>query len=256
MLKKIKVCCVNGYTNYANWFPHEIVESLEEAELVLAEGGSDVSSKYYEEESGRFSHHNEVRDAHEYAVLTKAIELSKPIFGTCKGAQWLSVLAGGKLVQHLNHPSSHSITFYDGSSIKVNSLHHQLMHPYNLNKGDYEIVAWASGLSNMHLNGKDEQMMLPRDRNDINKEVEIAYFRKLNGLGFQNHLELMNYDSKACQIGRMYLNHLVEDTLDMVLTLSIPVSRLLDDNFVFEDDEIELYNRIKNRRENKYATAE
>ena len=83
-MSKRKIYCINGSTGYANWMEGEIVDTMEEADLVVAEGGSDVPYQHYAKK-GHPATWGYSRGDHEYNALKKAISLDKRIWGTCKG---------------------------------------------------------------------------------------------------------------------------------------------------------------------------
>lgn len=81
------------------------------------------------------------------------------------------------------------MTTYDKSIIRTNSLHHQMINPYNLKPGkDYKILGWTTErISKRYLGAKDRTIYLPVEF----KEIEAAYFPKINSLGYQGHAEMM-----------------------------------------------------------------
>jgi gamma-glutamyl-gamma-aminobutyrate hydrolase PuuD len=84
--------------------------------------------------------------------------------------------------------SIHSIKTEELKDIRVNSIHHQMIYPYNLDKNDYKILAWSEkNLSTVYLDGKDRNMVLPNDF----VEIEACYFKNTNALGWQYHPEMM-----------------------------------------------------------------
>lgn len=125
----------------------ELIERLDG--LVLA-GGADVSPESY----GRRDYDpkwpgDKVRDAYEIALIRKAEQASKPIFGVCRGLQILNVAMGGTLYQDLSTEKKGSINhrdwdiyeqnvhevevaagswlekLYGKTKLKVNTIHHQ-----------------------------------------------------------------------------------------------------------------------------------
>lgn len=170
---------------YSNWLDGDLTTSMEESSLCLGLGGSDVQAKYYNQpDSGHLSCSPET-DKREYQDYKRAIKLGKKIYTTCKGLQWGSALAGGAIFQHVNHPYHHTIKTFDGKTLPVNSLHHNLCDLSKLKENeDYKLLAWTK-LSKVHIDGYG---------NDIpcEKEPEGVYFPKINLLGFQNHPELQN----------------------------------------------------------------
>lgn len=241
---RIKLYVVGPSVGYATFLHCELVKNMEDADLVLFTGGEDVDPSLYKEKSGEFTHSNMKRDMFELGQAYDAIRLKKPIFGTCRGAQFGCMMAGGRLVQHMNHPYQHQMTLYDGTTFTTNSLHHQMQHPYNLHPTKYILVGWAKGLSNIYLNGEDREMILPtniKGDESYNKEAELVYYRDIKWLGIQGHPEMMNYNSKMCNILRSMVYLMLEDRLDIVLSLGIPTSRFVDVPLELHEDELQMY---------------
>ena len=68
----------------------------------LFTGGADVDPHYYGEEKKDTCGETEPnRDKLEMAVLKRALEKDKPIFGICRGLQIINVAMGGKLYQDI-----------------------------------------------------------------------------------------------------------------------------------------------------------
>jgi hypothetical protein len=113
-----------------------------------------------------------------------------------KLAQFLTVLSGGKLIQHVTgHAvgSTHGITFregrYQGATMQITSTHHQMMFPYKMRDEDYSIIAVSSFyMSNTYLDGRNEENELPDDF----EECEIVFYPKTNSLCIQGHPEFSN----------------------------------------------------------------
>ena len=107
--------------------------------LVVFTGGSDVSPDLYCSET----HHprtssSGARDLEEAEVYRIASENGIPMSGICRGAQFLCVMAGGKLVQDLTGHSggNHAVrALYPSGEVKdisVTSSHHQMQCPFDL----------------------------------------------------------------------------------------------------------------------------
>ena len=177
----------NRCFGYSNWIkPTGFTTKIEEADLVLGLGGSDVGCQYYNQpDHGNHLYDQPQLDKHEYADFKQAIEMGKPILGICKGAQWMAAMAGGAIFQHISHPSPHLVTTYDGKELLVNSLHHNLQDVSNLKEGsDYKMLAWADNLSPFHYNGYNQNIR-------CEKEPEIVFYPKIKALGFQHHPEMV-----------------------------------------------------------------
>lgn len=119
---------------------------------VLLTGGGDIDPAHY----GGEMHPNVYgicpqRDTLEMALVTKALDMKKPLLAICRGIQVLNVALGGSLYEHIedrvphalkhdwfpDHPRdklAHTVSITCGSlldqitgqdEIQVNSLHHQ-----------------------------------------------------------------------------------------------------------------------------------
>ena len=205
--KKLKIHVVGGTNYYANWLTdYEPTKKLEDADLVMFTGGEDVHPSLYHEEVGKYTYTNLQRDLEEKKSYEKARALKLPMIGICRGAQFLCVMNGGKLVQHQENPSFiHDIECGFYGNIKITSTHHQAMYPFNLNKYTYSIIGYTKGLSKTHLNGKNEEM-------DVPSECEIVQFYDTNCLCIQGHPEDSMYQREYPESLKT-LQRIVKDTI-------------------------------------------
>lgn len=156
--------------------------------ILFFTGGSDVNPKLYGESKGKQTVINKDRDILEKNMYENFRKLPK--LGICRGAQFLTVMNGGKLIQHVEgHNGIHPIKVdYRGDIYTYNmtSSHHQMMYPYST--GNYEIIGWAKTyLSNVYLNGKDEQINIPEEF--LEPEIVVYNNRYWNELCIQGHPE-------------------------------------------------------------------
>jgi len=111
----------------------------------LFSGGVDIDPKYYGETKKCNSVQiNADRDNFEFALFKVVYQAKKPIFGICRGIQFLNVALGGSLFQHIdNHSQKESgdvrqqsiriiknSRLYDiigKTEIMTNSFHHQVI---------------------------------------------------------------------------------------------------------------------------------
>ena len=190
----MKVFLAAGAIHYVCWFPFkvELVEQLEDAELIVFEGGEDVSPQLYDDKEHPLTYSNIDRDLREVNIFEKALNLNIPMLGICRGSQFLCVMSGGKLVQDQPNPGAHMMKYRDDNKavgyneILVTSTHHQAQFPYNLSEDEYKIIGWTNNLSGHHEDG-DQKEMHPE------KECEVVYYPKTKCLGIQPHPEMM-YD--------------------------------------------------------------
>ena len=130
--------------------PEEISRLVDMCDGILLTGGHDVTPSIYGEEplEGKISCCSK-RDNMEKLVLSNAIKEDKPVFGICRGIQFINAVLGGTLYQDLptQHPSSvehhqtppydvpvHEVIVRKGTPLfeslgterlRVNSYHHQ-----------------------------------------------------------------------------------------------------------------------------------
>lgn len=184
-LKDRKIFVVGSSSGYANWMEGKLVQNMEQADLVVFTGGSDVYPGIYGEKSihPKTNYFIE-RDDFEIKQYEKALNLGKKMIGICRGHQLLSALNGAKLIQDQPNPTIHSMKTHYGNEIFINSLHHQAVYPFNLPEENYHILGWTEKLLAHHQNGLQEEMNPP-------VEVEMIYFPKTQCLGIQCHPEML-----------------------------------------------------------------
>ena len=205
--KPIKVFVASGrsYYAYASWIlsmnrANSIEDDIKKCNLVLLPGGADISSELYGEQTLDGTWSSESRDIHEVAVAEYAIKHGIPLYGTCRGAQLICVLAGGKLVQDMNHDSGHTLTVvnhkkYESitcNTIYTNSIHHQLQYPYNIKQNEYEIICFANNIKDINSIRTGINSIIDKNIIKVEGEPEVVYYKKINGLGIQGHPELLN----------------------------------------------------------------
>jgi putative glutamine amidotransferase len=112
------------------------MEDLEEADLVAFPGGEDVNPSIYSKNNTHSHGINKNRDEREKFFYKHARQLNKPMFGMCRGLQFLSAMLGLELIQDIylelekRHSGGHAIEKVVDSIVSknfsyVNSLHHQ-----------------------------------------------------------------------------------------------------------------------------------
>lgn len=105
---------------------------LMDAHLCVFTGGADINTELYGEEPiSECGWFNEKRDEYEVQVYQNCREFDIPMVGICRGAQFLNVMNGGTLWQHVTgHRESHqAVDLILGHVITVTSTHHQMMRP-------------------------------------------------------------------------------------------------------------------------------
>ena len=203
MKSEYKIFMVGNSRNYAKWFPlpFEFTNKKEEADIAWWIGGADVNPSIYNEKRGPRVYVDEEASRYELSMWNYFKDRKNVLkIGVCKGSQNLAAFNGGKVVQHMRHPSHHYLLTKEGL-VKENlieevvSTHHNQMIVDEKVTGlkeneDYELVAWTDRLSPFHLNGEDNDYQFPADY----REPEIVFFPKTKSLAIQTHPEM--HDSK------------------------------------------------------------
>lgn len=120
------------------------VDSAEKADIVVFSGGADINPALYGCAKHSSTYYNEIRDKLEVSCF-KHLKPHQIVIGICRGAQLITALNGGKLIQNVTGHCSgpHYITNCD-LKFKIESIHHQMMYPFDMPKSDYDILFWSS----------------------------------------------------------------------------------------------------------------
>jgi gamma-glutamyl-gamma-aminobutyrate hydrolase PuuD len=185
----------------------EFFKNPDQFKLVLFTGGSDVSPEYYNDTSpDNLCHCNSSRDREEWTVGLHAIEHGIRIAGICRGFQFVNVLAGGRLMHHIDHHAGgmHLMDTCFDETITVNSLHHQMVIPSR-----HSIVTgWSQ--TKLSINGYMGRNDMPEKYTD--KEVEAAVFPSIKGFGVQYHPEMMQKKTKGYEFFHGMVSYALSST--------------------------------------------
>lgn len=203
-----KVFIINGSSQYNALFNDlgfSLTSNLKEADLVCFTGGADVSPELYGAAEHALTMTHKARDVQEKLVFDNARELGIPMVGICRGAQFLNVMSGGAMYQHVTkHTRSHHIVDnITGESVYVSSTHHQMMKPSE----DGLLVASSN------LGGEREWYEGEVFKRDISKEDnEVVFYAKTKALCFQPHPE---FEAPEFYAMREYFRSLLTRYLDL-----------------------------------------
>lgn len=127
--------------NVVPMYSSSFVLGEKDVDLVVFTGGEDVDPSLYGEQNTHSSI-NPARDASEKKAYDLCIRESIPMVGICRGMQFLNVMNGGKMIQHVEGHAGrpHLIHTIDKRTIPVNSTHHQASV---LNHSVGQLLAWA-----------------------------------------------------------------------------------------------------------------
>ena len=170
------------------------VKNPKDIDLVLFTGGEDVNPAHYNENIGKYTHINSNRDNKEMDTFAK-FRGNSFLLGICRGNQLLTILSGGKLIQHVEgHCRDHSMVLNNGLRYNITSSHHQMLYPFNLDEKAYELIAHSEYFqSNTYLNGNNEEIELSKNF----LEPEIVYYKYSNSLCIQGHPEWNHCERKT-----------------------------------------------------------
>jgi len=185
-----------------------------QVDLVLFTGGEDVDPNFYNERVGKYTSANPARDSRESQMFT-LLGNKIPKLGICRGAQFLTVMSGGRLIQHVeNHGigGTHPITFnhlYGSKKMPMTSTHHQMMYPYGLKEGkEYILCAHSTNhLSSKYWNGQDKNIEIKEDF----LEPEIVFYPRTNSLGIQGHPE----SGIMKEVDKMFILNYIDNILKL-----------------------------------------
>lgn len=172
--------------------PNILVTNPQDVVLAVFTGGEDVDPSLYGEKKARRTCSNIQRDIKEQDYFHDIQNHGIPIVGICRGAQFVCVMAGGSLCQHVNGHAGipHLVKTFEGDDLTVNSYHHQMQLPeLNLNQYEYKRLAWAEPRITQHYYDENDAKI------DLDFENEIMYYPDINALAIQHHPEGMNSKS-------------------------------------------------------------
>lgn len=104
---------------------------VSEVDLVQFTGGEDVSPWLYAEPPHGRTYFNWERDREEAVAFGLARHHGIPMAGICRGGQFLNVMCGGKLWQHVDGHTQRHVIHDTGADeyFEATSTHHQMMRP-------------------------------------------------------------------------------------------------------------------------------
>lgn len=176
----------------AGW---EVVRDVVVADALQFTGGEDVSPFLYGEEKHARTYNSPQRDLIEMGYYQLAQLLGKVCLGICRGGQFLNVMNGGKMWQHVNGHAIHGThVAYELprfihkthliQEVQVTSTHHQMMR---INKKvDHLPLVIAHEATRLE-NGSER--IDAKDHDDI----ESVYYPNSKSLCFQPHPEFPGY---------------------------------------------------------------
>jgi carbamoylphosphate synthase small subunit len=192
-MSKVKVFIVGsiGTCQYAHMFRSEGFEKTynsNEADLVCFTGGSDVSPHLYGEGKHPLTGNSLKRDEVESEWFNVFKAQGIPMVGVCRGGQFLNVMCGGKLYQHVNNHAiggTHGLLdLPTGKRWEVTSTHHQMMRV----GAEGTLIGQSDGTWATVKEYVSEGKVVD-DAGYSNVDVEVVAYPESNVLCFQPHPE-------------------------------------------------------------------
>lgn len=158
--------------------------SVLNADLVQFTGGEDVTPALYGEAKHQYTGNSFERDLYEAGYFAIAQRMNIPMAGICRGGQFLNVMSGGKMYQHVSAHATgrdHLLTDLEtGRSIEVSSTHHQMMRI-----GADGVLLAEANLGGFKEFVEDGQVQ----RAGVGVDTEVVYYASTKALCFQPHPE-------------------------------------------------------------------
>lgn len=179
-----KVCVISGGTSpsieemFRRQMYYRLTTVPTEADLIVISGGADISPSWYGEEELDVTSSRIEQDMYEFAAITFALNNGIPLAGICRGAQFINVLAGGRLRQDVtkHRGVNHKVQDEAGKFYTVNSLHHQMMVPSTRQKNKILLCANEGAVDTI-------------SKKQVSVEVEAVFYPDMKALCMQSHPE-------------------------------------------------------------------
>jgi hypothetical protein len=165
-----------------------IISKPSSADLLCFIGGNDINPQLYGQKKAHPAVH--VDDSADKRDLDgwKGTTLSQLKVGICRGGQFLNVMNGGKMYQHVTgHDKSHMM--YDTlthDEFEVTSSHHQMMIP----GAGAEILGYSENVGGLFIGEDGIAVAAPKT------EYEVLWYERTNSLCYQPHPE---WDDGKCR---------------------------------------------------------
>lgn len=185
------VCIINGNDQYYRMFglnKWHVTVNPDQADVIQFCGGADVSPHLYKSDAHSKTMNSEKRDEEEVKIYRRYVG-RKALVGICRGAQFLWVMNGGRMYQHVEGHAIHGT--HDVVDLKtfdireVTSTHHQMMMHTKETVERARMVAVANHCT--HKEWVDGELTLLGHGDQC--DIEVAAFPDTRTLCFQPHPE-------------------------------------------------------------------
>lgn len=184
----------------------ERANCVADADVVVFIGGEDIDPSLYKAKPHATTYFNTTRDLYESTIYDLCVKKKKPMFGICRGAQFLHAKNGGQLWQDVNGHGGNPhviVDIEDDVRVVATSLHHQMLKDHE----DLCVIAvtehpiattFADG--NMHFRtdvrgGLTKQPM----------EIEAGCYVDTGCFFVQGHPEIGSAEYRAWCMSKLYM---------------------------------------------------
>ena len=196
-MTKLKVMFDEHNLSYAGMFIErgwDTTLDMEKADLFCFTGGEDVTPLLYHSVRHPMTTSNLQRDYTCVRYFKQALALDVPMVGICRGGQFLNVMSGGTMWQHVDghairgfHTARDTTT---GELFDVTSTHHQMMCP-----SDEAITLLVGDVLNTR---REYDTVNNRTHRDDLPDIEALFYSDNTAVCFQPHPEYVRKDH-PCQ---------------------------------------------------------
>lgn len=183
---------------------YPIAKGMADAKIIIFQGGEDVSPYLYGDQKHPATFSNERRDKFEVACYRAT--MGKFRVGICRGAQFLNVMNGGWLWQHVDgHGGPHDMKYtytrkesHISQFVSVTSTHHQLMAPKKGHTQIWGVATESTRRESGSLNPDDNLKPFVLELADSHhySDVEICLYPHSRSLCFQPHPEYNSRETR------------------------------------------------------------
>lgn len=173
--------------------------SVQEADVVVFIGGEDINPSLYDQKCLTRTSYTESRDTYEEYVYNQCLMYGTPMFGICRGMQFLHAMNGGKLWQHVNNHGGkdhYIVDIEDDVRVKVTSLHHQMLQ-FN---DTMQLIAVAEEQTATHF--EDDSMLVVDPEHEL--EIEAGAYLDSKCFFVQGHPEIGSSQFRAWTMNKLY----------------------------------------------------
>jgi len=179
--------------------------SVEEADVVVFIGGEDVDPSLYGQKALAGTHFNKERDKTEVDIYAHCLALKKPMFGICRGGQFLATMNGAELWQDVNHHAGSHHEIYDideDVKLTTNSYHHQMVILHD----KLDVLAVTN--HQVATRFASDSMVVDLDKKGANQEgeieVEAGYYYDTGCFFTQGHPEVGSPEYRSWVMTKLY----------------------------------------------------